>query len=35
MQVSQGEKWVDVAEMMGVGEEVLNGDYAIKLLYMR
>ncbi|RCN37196.1 ARID/BRIGHT DNA binding domain protein [Ancylostoma caninum] len=33
--VALQEKWADVAEMLGVGEDVVGGDHAIKLLYMR
>ncbi|WKX94224.1 hypothetical protein Q1695_011467 [Nippostrongylus brasiliensis] len=33
--VALGEKWADVAEMLGVGEDIVGGDHAIKLLYMR
>nr|CDJ90703.1 AT-rich interaction region domain containing protein [Haemonchus contortus] len=33
--VALHEKWSDVAEMLGVGEDVVGGDHAIKLLYMR
>ncbi|VDM69757.1 unnamed protein product, partial [Strongylus vulgaris] len=33
--VALQEKWPDVAEMLGVGEDVVGGDHAIKLLYMR
>uniref|UniRef100_A0A158PAY4 ARID domain-containing protein n=1 Tax=Angiostrongylus cantonensis TaxID=6313 RepID=A0A158PAY4_ANGCA len=29
------EKWADVAEILGVGDDVVGGDHAIKLLYMR
>ncbi|KAK6735847.1 hypothetical protein RB195_018851 [Necator americanus] len=33
--VALQEKWADVAEMIGVGDDVVGGDHAIKLLYMR
>ncbi|PIO59096.1 ARID/BRIGHT DNA binding domain protein, partial [Teladorsagia circumcincta] len=33
--VALHEKWSDVAEMLGIGEDVIGGDHAIKLLYMR
>ncbi|KJH45551.1 ARID/BRIGHT DNA binding domain protein [Dictyocaulus viviparus] len=33
--VALQEKWADVAEILGVGEDVVGGDHAIKLLYMR
>lgn len=35
LKVAQQERWPDVAEMLGIGEDVLGGDHAIKLLYMR
>lgn len=34
-QVAMQDKWADVAEMLGVGEDIVGGDHAIKLLYMR
>ncbi|KAJ1350155.1 hypothetical protein KIN20_005879 [Parelaphostrongylus tenuis] len=33
--VALQEKWADVAEILGVGDDVVGGDHAIKLLYMR
>ncbi|CAJ0606514.1 unnamed protein product [Cylicocyclus nassatus] len=33
--VAMQEKWADVAEMLGLGDDVIGGDHAIKLLYMR
>lgn len=33
--VSMAERWTDVARLMGFGDDVLNADHAVKLLYMR
>uniref|UniRef100_A0A8R1DHE6 ARID domain-containing protein n=2 Tax=Caenorhabditis japonica TaxID=281687 RepID=A0A8R1DHE6_CAEJA len=33
--VASGEKWSDIAEMFGCKDDILCGDHAIKLIYMR